>query len=61
MSTFAPNDVIRIEYTNGVTKMYKNNTLQSTTTCNVGELCAIRFMAQTDASFVLKNMKLWSI
>lgn len=54
-------DIIRVEYTNGVVNVFKNNTNVLTGNMNVGELTAIRFSLAPSNTLTIKNMKLWSI
>lgn len=54
-------DIIRVEYTNGVIDLYKNDVKQSTTNITVDELIAIRFSLAPSNTLTIKNMKLWSI
>ena len=54
-------DIIRVEYSNGVINVFKNNTKVLTGNMNVGELTAIRFSLLPSNTLTIKNMKLWSI
>lgn len=54
-------DIIRVEYTNGVVNVFKNNTNVLTGNMNVGELTAIRFSLSPSNTLTIKNLKLWSI
>ena len=54
-------DIIRVEYSNGVVNVFKNNTRALTGNMNVGELTAIRFSLTPSNTLTIKNIKLWSI
>lgn len=54
-------DIIRVEYSNGVVNVFKNNTQVVTGNMNVGELTAIRFSLAPSNTLTIKNLKLWNI
>lgn len=54
-------DIIRVEYSNGIVNVFKNNTQVVTGNMNVGELTAIRFSVTPSDTLTIKNLKLWSI